>query len=78
MFEVREIEWDVSFLRNYLNKDLVMREDMYLFQRQGKEYKVIDKEWENVRDQLVNMRTNGGFPYLVVEDGDYLKRRVIH
>ena len=34
---------------------------MYLFQRQGKEYKVIDKEWENVRDQLVNMRTNGGF-----------------
>ncbi|MGR4023300.1 stage V sporulation protein SpoVR [Bacillus sp. ZZQ-131] len=73
MFEVREIEWDVSFLRNYLNKDLVMREDMYLFQRQGKEYKVIDKEWEHVRDQLVNMRTNGGFPYLVVEDGDYLK-----
>ena len=60
-------------LRNYLNKDLVMREDMYLFQRQGKEYKVIDKEWEHVRDQLVNMRTNGGFPYLVVEDGDYLK-----
>lgn len=44
IFEVREIEWDVSFLRNYLNKDLVMREDMYLFQRQGKEYKVIDKE----------------------------------
>lgn len=59
IFEVREIEWDVSFLRNYLNKDLVMREDMYLFQRQGKEYKVIDKEWEHVRDQLVNMRTNG-------------------
>ena len=26
-----------------------------------------------MRDQLVNMRTNGGFPYLVVEDGDYLK-----
>ncbi|MGH0596016.1 stage V sporulation protein SpoVR [Bacillus mycoides] len=73
IFEVREIEWDVSFLRNYLNKKLVMREDMYLFQRQGKEYKVIDKEWEHVRDQLVNMRTNGGFPYLVVEDGDYLK-----
>ncbi|AJH76409.1 spoVR like family protein [Bacillus cereus ATCC 4342] len=73
IFEVREIEWDVSFLRNYLNKDLVMREDMYLFQRQGKEYKVIDKEWQHVRDQLVNMRTNGGFPYLVVEDGDYLK-----
>lgn len=73
MFEVREIESDLSFLRNYLNKDLVMREDMYLFQKQGREYKVVDKAWEQVRDQLVSMRVNGGFPYLTVTDGDYLK-----
>lgn len=73
MFEVREIESDISFLRNYLTKDLVMREDMYLFQKQGKEYKVVDKTWENVRDQLVGMRVNGGFPYITVNDGDYLK-----
>lgn len=73
IFEVRELESDISFLRNYLNKNLVMREDMYLFQRQGKEYKVVDKEWEHVRDQLVNMRTNGGSPYITVNDGDYLK-----
>ncbi|MBP2242214.1 stage V sporulation protein R [Cytobacillus eiseniae] len=73
MFEVREIESDISFLRNYLTKDLVMREDMYLFQKQGRDYKVVDKQWESVRDQLVNMRVNGGFPYLTVNDGDYLK-----
>jgi stage V sporulation protein R len=73
MFEVREIESDLSFLRNYLTKDLVMREDMYLFQKQGKEYKVVDKQWEHVRDQLVGMRVNGGFPYITVNDGDYLK-----
>lgn len=73
MFEVREIESDISFIRNYLTKDLVMREDMYLFQKQGKDYKVVDKGWENVRDQLVSMRVNGGFPYLTVNDGDYMK-----
>ncbi|MBM7694266.1 stage V sporulation protein R [Peribacillus deserti] len=73
MFEVREIESDISFLRNYLTKDLVMREDMYLFQKQGKEYKVVDKQWEHVRDQLVSMRVNGGFPFITVNDGDYLK-----
>ncbi|MFC3883872.1 stage V sporulation protein R, partial [Bacillus songklensis] len=28
---------------------------------------------ENVRDQLVGMRVNGGFPYITVNDGDYLK-----
>ncbi len=61
MFEVREIESDISFIRNYLTKDLVMREDLYLFQKQGRDYKVIDKEWKAVRDQLVNMRVNGDF-----------------
>ncbi|ADU29665.1 SpoVR family protein [Evansella cellulosilytica] len=73
IFEVREIESDISFIRNYLTKDLVMREDMYLFQKKGREYKVVDKEWENVRDQLISSRVNGGFPYIVVKDGDHLK-----
>ncbi|WLR51405.1 SpoVR family protein [Bacillus tianshenii] len=73
MFEVREVESDISFIRNYLTKDLVLREDMYLFQKQGKDYKIVDKEWKGVRDQLVNMRVNGGFPYITVNDGDYLK-----
>ncbi|ALC92008.1 stage V sporulation protein R [Bacillus sp. FJAT-18017] len=73
MFEVREIDSDISFLRNYLTKELVMREDMYLFQKQGKDYKIVDKEWEHVRDRLVGMRVNGGFPYITVNDGDYLR-----
>jgi stage V sporulation protein R len=73
IFEVREIESDISFIRNYLTKDLVMREDMYLFQKQGKDYKIVDKEWVQVRNQLINMRVNGGFPYITVNDGDYLK-----
>mgnify|MGYP000956188494 CR=1 FL=1 len=73
IFEVREIESDISFLRNYLTKDLVMREDMYLFQKQGKDYKIVDKNWKQIRDQLVNMRVNGGFPYITVNDGDYMK-----
>ncbi|SDN36199.1 stage V sporulation protein R [Fictibacillus solisalsi] len=73
MFEVRELESDMSFIRNYLTKELCQREDMYLFQKQGRDYKIVDKEWEAIRDQLVGMRVNGGFPYLTVNDGDYLK-----
>ena len=73
IFEVRELESDQSFLRNYLTKELIIREDMYLFQKQGRDYKIVDKEWEHVRDQLVNMRINGGFPYITVNDGDYLR-----
>jgi stage V sporulation protein R len=43
MFEVRELESYMSFIRNYLTKDLAQREDMYLFQKQGKEYEIVDK-----------------------------------
>ncbi|MDQ0162926.1 stage V sporulation protein R [Bacillus alveayuensis] len=73
IFEVREIESDISFIRNYLTKELVLREDMYLFQKQGRDYKIVEKDWEAVRDQLVSMRVNGGFPYITVNDGDYLR-----
>ena len=55
-----------------------MREDMYLFQKKGRDYKVVDKEWTAVRDQLVSMRVNGGFPYITVNDGDYLKNRELY
>ncbi|WLD94029.1 SpoVR family protein [Alkalihalobacillus sp. AL-G] len=73
MFEVREIESDISFMRNYLTKELCDREDMYLFQKQGKDYRITTKMWEDVRDQLVNSRVNGGFPYITVNDSDYLR-----
>ncbi|RUL47891.1 SpoVR family protein [Lysinibacillus antri] len=73
IFEVREIESDISFIRNYLTKELVDQEDMYLFEKKGHEYKITNKDYENVRDQLVSMRVNGGFPYIVVENGDYLR-----
>lgn len=70
IFEVREVDSDISFIRNYLTKDLVEDLDMYVFAQQGNEWKITDKNWERVRDQLVLQRINGGFPYLVVEDGD--------
>ncbi|KXH87566.1 SpoVR family protein [Sporosarcina sp. HYO08] len=73
MFEVREVESDISFIRNYLTKDLVQREDLYLFEKKGSNYTITTKEYETVRDQLVSMRVNGGFPYIVVENGDYLR-----
>jgi stage V sporulation protein R len=71
IFEVREYESDTSFIRNYLNKDLVDDLDLYIFEKKGPEWKITDKSWEHIRDQLVYSRVNGGFPYLVVDDGDY-------
>ncbi|MCR8643656.1 SpoVR family protein [Paenibacillus sp. N1-5-1-14] len=71
IFEVREVESDSSFIRNYMTKELVEELDLYIFEKKGPEWKITDKTWENIRDQLVYSRVNGGFPYIEVIDGDY-------
>ncbi|MFB5193233.1 SpoVR family protein, partial [Alicyclobacillus fastidiosus] len=71
MFEVREMENDVSFLRNYLTKQLVEDLDLYLYQKVGNDWRVVETDWEKVRDTIVASRVNGGIPVLYVEDGDY-------
>ncbi|MCS7462801.1 SpoVR family protein [Paenibacillus doosanensis] len=73
IFDVREYDSDLSFIRNYLTKQLVDDLDLYVFEKKGPEWKITDKTWANIRDQLVYSRVNGGFPYIVVEDGDYEK-----
>lgn len=73
LFEVRELESDISFIRNYLTKELVQREDLYLFEKKGRNYQITTKDYKKIRDQLVAMRINGGFPYITVENGDYLR-----
>lgn len=71
IFEVREFDSDISFLRNYLTKDLVDDLDLYIFEKKGPEWKITDKSWENIREQLVYSKVNGGFPSLFVKDGDF-------
>jgi stage V sporulation protein R len=72
MFEVRELENDISFLRNYLTEDLCEELDLFVYQLvDEEEWTVTDKSWEKVRDQLVANMTNFGFPYIEVVDADY-------
>lgn len=71
IFEVRELDSDTSFLRSYLHKNLVRDLDLYVFEKQGSDWLITDKTWENIRDQLVASRINGGSPYIVVHNGDY-------
>jgi len=73
MWEIREFDSDISFLRNYLTKELVEEMDLYLFAKQGDEWKVVEKDWEKVRDGICAGKVNGGFPVILVQDGDYLK-----
>ena len=71
LFQVREEENDVSFLRNYLTKDLVEELDLYIYKKVGDEWVIVEKDWEKVRDTVVANMTNFGYPYLTIDDGDF-------
>ena len=65
------MENDVSFLRNYLTKDLIADLDLYIYKKEGDEWVIVEKDWQKVRDSIVASMTNFGYPYLVIEDADY-------
>jgi stage V sporulation protein R len=76
IFEVRELENDVSFLRNYLTEDLCHELDLFVYELvDDEEWTISEKRWDAVRDQLVSNMTNFGFPYIEVVDADYNRSR---
>lgn len=78
IFEVRELETDVSFIRNWLTKELCDELDLYLYAKKGDTWQVTETSWETVRDGIVRQITNCGFPYLYAEDDDYQRRRELY
>ncbi|HEU5317513.1 MAG TPA: SpoVR family protein [Chloroflexota bacterium] len=78
LFEIRKLESDVSFMRNFLNKEAVEELDLYLYEFEGGEWKVVEKDWEKVRDGIVRSLTTYGIPYIVVEDGDHKRNRELY
>jgi stage V sporulation protein R len=79
MFEVRELDNDVSFLRNYLTEELCEDLDLFVYELiDEEEWTVTEKTWERVRDQIVANMTNFGFPYIEVVDGDYEGNRELY
>lgn len=78
MFEIREQESDVSLVRNYLTKDVVEDLDLYLYERRGNELVIVEKDFEKIREGLVNALVGRGGPAIVVADGDYRGGRELY
>jgi len=71
LFEIRETENDLSFIRNHLTRELVEELNLFNFRKVGAHWQVTENEWEKVRNNLVQQLTNGGHPRIVVTEGDY-------
>jgi len=79
MFEVRELDNDISFLRNYLTEEMCDELDLFVYELvDDEDWTVTEKRWERVRDQITANKTNFGFPYIEVVDGDYDGNRELY
>ena len=82
MFEVRESDRDVSFLRRFLTEELMRDLDIFEFEPKGDNLvvtKVSDEDnWREVKETLlksVGMRSN---PVIKVYDADYGRNRALY
>ena len=79
MFEVRESDRDVSFLRRFLSQKLVRDMQLLLYNRSGDKYvvtKVADEEnWREIKDKLIQFVGMGSVPVLKIVDADFGRTR---
>lgn len=75
LFQVREMECDVSLVRNYLTADLCEELDLFYAERVNDELVVTEKDWEAVRDRLVSQLSDYGTPAIFATDADYQGNR---
>jgi stage V sporulation protein R len=78
LFEVREMESDASFIRNYLTRDLVNDLDLYIYRQEGDQLVVVEKDWERIRNALTRSLASMGIPYITVDDADYHHARELY
>jgi len=75
LFETREVDRDVSFLRRWLSERLMRELDLFRYEHKGDDLVVSDvaddEGWRSVKDTLLRAVGMGGVPVIRVEDADF-------
>ncbi len=82
IFEVRESDRDVSFLRRFPTRELMQELDLFEYQRDDDKLvvsKVADEDhWQQVRDTLLQNIGMAAVPVIQITDADYNHNRVLY
>jgi len=82
LFEVRESDRDVSFLRRFLTVELMQELQLFQHEKRGKERvvtKVSDEEnWNEVKETLLRGVGMSAIPVIKVEDADFGRNRTLY
>ena len=82
LFEVRETDRDISFLRRHLTENLIRDLHLFEYETKGEDLvisQVADKEgWREVKETLLKNIGMGTIPVLKVEDADFGHNRTLY
>ena len=82
IFEAREVDRDVSFLRRFLTEELMREMDMFQYEPRGDELvisKVSDRDsWREVKETLLKNIGMGTIPVIKIEDADHNHNRTLY
>ena len=76
IFEVRRIHNDVTFIDTFLTPEFCHKHKMFSFAYNDSTnyYEIASREFEAIKQQLLNGLTNHGRPFIYVVDGNYKNR----
>src|SRR5262249_34568026 len=82
LFEVRETDRDVSFLRRHLTEGLIRELHLFEYEPKGDDIvisKVSDDDgWRDVKETLLKNVGTNGVPVIRVEDSDFGQNRTLY
>ncbi len=82
IFQVREADRDVSFLRQYLTEELIREMDLFEHEKRGSERivtHVADEEnWTKIKETLLKNAGVAALPVIKVMDADYQGKRTLY
>lgn len=82
IFEVRESDRDVSFLRRFLTVDIMRDLELFQHEKRGSDRIVTkvsdDENWAEVKENLIKNVGMSSIPVIKVEDGDFGKNRTLY
>ena len=76
IFEVRRIHNDVTFIETFLTAEFCAKHRMFSFayNEATEYYEIASREFEKIKQQLLQNLTNHGQPFIKVIDGNYRNR----
>ncbi len=76
IFEVRRIYNDITFIDSFLTPEFCAKHRMFSFAYNDADstYEIASREFQEIKQQLLNNLTNHGRPFIDVTDGNYHNR----